>query len=258
LFILLYDVIIKIWCYVSIMQLANIFWIKADNWNGICCIYGMEMASVGKVGVFIPAIGKIAAQVGQSATPAQAKSELVRKSLHFLIALSPAMATVGLPFAVLSLFVGILAYTLMELLRSSGVKVPLVSAITGMASRERDAGRFVFGPVTLGLGAMLALLLFPLPVATAGIFALAFGDGLAGLAGRLFGRIRPAFLLGKSVEGSAACFMATGLSVYLFSQNFMVALVAASVATAVEALPLEDFDNVVLPLVVGFAVHSIY
>jgi len=217
----------------------------------------MEIASAGKVGVFIPTIGRLAGYVGQSITPARAKSELVRKSLHFLIALSPAMATVGLPFAVLSLFVGIIAYTLMELLRASGVRVPVVSAITGMASRERDAGRFVFGPVTLGLGAILALLLFPLPAATAGIFALAFGDGFAGLAGRLFGRIRPAFLLGKSVEGSVACFMATGFSVYLLSHNVTVALVAASVATAVEALPLEDFDNVVLPLVVGFAVQLV-
>lgn len=120
---------------------------------------------------------------------------------------------------------------------------------------ERDMGRFVLGPVTLGAGAVLALLLFPLPVATAGIFALAFGDGFASLAGRLFGRIRPAFLLGKSVEGSLACFAATGLSVYLVSQNHLVALVAAFVATAVEALPLEDYDNIALPLVVGAAVQ---
>ena len=137
----------------------------------------------------------------------------------------------------------------------SGVKVPVVSTITRMASRERDMGRFVVGPITLGIGAILTLLLFPLPVASAGIFALAFGDGFASLAGKLFGRIRPAFLYGKSVEGSAACFIATGLSVYLVSQNHMVALVAAFVATAVEALPLEDYDNIVLPLVVGVAVQ---
>jgi len=192
---------------------------------------------------------------GQTITFAGAKTEAVRKSLHFLIALSPGMATINLPFTVLLLSVGVFAYAFMELLRLSGVKVPVVSTITRMASRERDMGRFVVGPITLGIGAILTLLLFPLPVASAGIFALAFGDGFASLAGKLFGRIRPAFLYGKSVEGSAACFIATGLSVYLVSQNHMVALVAAFVATAVEALPLEDYDNIVLPLVVGVAVQ---
>jgi len=196
-----------------------------------------------------------ACAIGQAVTPAAAKAEVVRKSLHFLIALSPGMALVSVPFAAFSLLAGVLAYMVMETLRVSGVTVPVVSALTRMALRERDRGCFVFGPVTLGLGAMLALLMFPLPVATAGIFALAFGDGFASLAGKLFGRIRPAFLFGKSVEGSFACFAATGLSVYLVSQSHMVALVAAFVATVIEALPLGDSDNVILPLVVGIAVQ---
>jgi len=211
----------------------------------------MEKVSAERLSVFIPATRA----TGQAITFAEAKAETVRKSLHFLIALSPGMAAISLPFTVLSLFAGVLAYASMELLRFYGVKVPVVSALTRISSRERDVGRFVFGPVTLGIGAMLALLLFPLPAATAGIFALAFGDGFASLAGRLFGRIRPAFLFGKSLEGSAACFVATGLSVYLISQNHMVALAAAFVATALEALPLEDYDNLVLPLAVGLVVQ---
>jgi len=223
------------------------FW-KARAWRGFCYICGMERAGAEKTAIFFP-------PAGPASTLAQAKSETLRKSLHFLIALSPAMALASLPFAVLSLLAGVLAYSFMELLRASGVKVPVVSSLTKMASRERDAGRFVLGPVTLGVGAALALLLFPLPVASAGIFALAFGDGFAGLVGRLLGRVRPAFLFGKSLEGSAACFAATGLSVYFVSQSHVAALVAALVATAVEALPLEDFDNIVLPLTVGIAIQ---
>jgi len=213
----------------------------------------MEQASAVKITAFAPSHSS----GGQSITFAVAKSEIVRKSLHFLVALSPGMALLSVRFAVLVLFAGVAAYVLMELLRRSGVRVPVVSTITRMASRGRDEGRFVVGPVTLGLGAALALLVFPLPVATAGIFALAFGDGFAGLAGRLFGRIRPAFLFGKSAEGSAACFIATCVSVYLVSQNYVVALVAALVATAVEALPLEDYDNLALPLATGLAVHLV-
>ena len=226
---------------------------KTGAWRGFCCIYGMERVGAGKTGFFLPPVFADRLAV----TFAEAKNEAVRKSLHFLVALSPAMALFSLPFAVALLLAGVLAYTLMERLRFSGVKIPVVSTITRMASREKDKGRFVLGPVTLGVGAALTLLLFPLPVATVGVFALAFGDGFASLAGRLFGRIRPAFLFGKSVEGSLACFTATALSVYAFSQNPLAASVAALVATAVEALPLEDYDNVALPLAVGIAVQWI-
>jgi dolichol kinase len=182
----------------------------------------------------------------------EAKTELVRKSIHFLIALSPGMAAINYHFTVAMLMVGVLGYTIMELLRLAGIKVPVVSALTSMASRPRDIGGFVLGPVTLGLGALLALLLFPSPAACIGIYALAFGDGLAGLVGKLFGRIRPAFLFGKSLEGSMACFTAVFISAYLVSQSYTVSIAAALTATTVEALPLEDYDNVALPLFVGF------
>jgi dolichol kinase len=182
----------------------------------------------------------------------EAKTELVRKSIHFLIALSPGMAAINYHFTVAALMTGVLGYTIMELLRLAGIKVPVVSALTNMASRPRDMGSFVLGPVTLGIGALLALLLFPSPAACIGIYALAFGDGFAGLVGKLFGRIRPAFLFGKSLEGSMACFIAVFFSAYLVSQNYTVSIAAALTATTVEALPLEDYDNIALPLFVGF------
>jgi dolichol kinase len=183
----------------------------------------------------------------------EAKTELVRKSIHFLIALSPGMAAINYYFTVAALMTGVLGYTIMELMRLAGIEVPVVSALTSMASRPRDRGGFVLGPVTLGLGALFALLLFPSPAACIGIYALAFGDGFAGLVGKLFGRIRPAFLFGKSLEGSTACFAAVFISAYLVSQSYTVAIAAALTAATVEALPLEDYDNIALPLFVGFA-----
>ena len=188
---------------------------------------------------------------GSAAIFAEARTEAVRKAIHFLIALSPGMAAINYPLTVLALMAGILGYTFMELLRLSGVKIPVVSAVTAMASRPRDMGVFVLGPVTLGIGALLTLLLFPSPAACIGIYALAFGDGLAGLIGKLFGKCRPAFLFGKSVEGSAACFAAIFFSALLVSHSFAVSIAAAIVGTAVEALPLEDYDNISLPLIVG-------
>ena len=183
------------------------------------------------------------------------KTEIIRKSIHFLIALSPSMAAINRPLTVLFLMAGTLGYTVMESLRLSGVKVPVISSLTGMASRSRDIGRFVLGPVTLGMGALLALLLYPSPAAAIAIYALAFGDGFASLVGKFFGKWRPAFLCGKSVEGSLACFAAVLISAYTVCGNMRIAMIAAVTAMLVEALPLEDYDNMVLPITVGLIVQ---
>ncbi|MDR1287745.1 MAG: phosphatidate cytidylyltransferase [Treponema sp.] len=185
------------------------------------------------------------------------KTEAVRKSIHFLIALSPFMAAFNRPLTVLFLAAGTLGYTCMEHLRLAGIKVPLVSSLTGMASRTRDMGHFVMGPVTLGLGAMLALMLYPSPAASIAIYALAFGDGFASLVGKFFGRLRPAFLCGKSIEGSLACFTAVFIAAFRVSSDYRTAFIAALTAASVEALPLEDYDNIALPVAVGFAVRLV-
>ncbi|MDR0441964.1 MAG: phosphatidate cytidylyltransferase [Treponema sp.] len=183
------------------------------------------------------------------------KTEIVRKSIHFSIALSPALASINRPFTVFFLLMGTLGYTIMEYFRLSGVNVPVISSLTSMASRSRDVGYFVMGPVTLGLGALLALLLYPSPAAAIAIYALAFGDGLASLVGKFFGSWRPAFLNGKSVEGSLACFAAVLVSAYAVSGSVYIAFVAAITAMTVEALPLEDYDNLAIPITVGLAVQ---
>ncbi|MDR2111206.1 MAG: phosphatidate cytidylyltransferase [Spirochaetaceae bacterium] len=183
------------------------------------------------------------------------KTELIRKSIHFLIALSPSMAAVNRSLTVVILMAGTVFYTAMEGLRLSGIQVPLISPLTHMASRSRDRGRFVLGPVTLGIGALLALMLYPSPAAFIAVYAMAFGDGFASLIGKFFGRTRPAFLLGKSLEGSAACFMVVFFAAYRVSSSGLVAMVSAVTATLVEALPLEDYDNIALPVTVGLAAH---
>jgi dolichol kinase len=185
----------------------------------------------------------------------EVRTELVRKSLHFLIALTPALAYMNRPLTVAILSLGTLAYSYFETLRLSGVVVPFVSSITATAARSRDSGRFVLGPVTLGIGALLSLLLYPSPAASIAIYALAFGDGFASLVGKAYGKIRPDFLFGKSLEGSAACFIAVFVAALAVSGNYRTAVFAALTATLVEALPLEDYDNILLPLSVGFVLQ---
>ncbi|MDR2418302.1 MAG: phosphatidate cytidylyltransferase [Treponema sp.] len=185
------------------------------------------------------------------------KTEIIRKAIHFLIALSPTLAELNHLLTMVLLMAGTLFYAWVEYLRLSGINVPLISAITNMASRTRDKGRFVLGPVTLGLGALLSLLLYPSPAATIAIYALAFGDGVASLVGKLFGQYRPAFLCGKSLEGSIACFMAVFLAAYYACWDYKIALSAAISATLAEALPIRDYDNLIIPLIVGFTVKLV-
>lgn len=185
------------------------------------------------------------------------RTELLRKSIHFLIALAPTLASVDRSLAVFLLASGTLVYTYAERVRLSGASIPIVSSLTAAASRERDKGRFVLGPVTLAIGAMLSLLLYPDPSASIAIYALAFGDGFASIVGKVFGNTRPAFLRGKSLEGSAACFAAVFAAAYRVAGDLRIAFFAASVATFVEALPLEDFDNIALPVAVGFSLELI-
>ncbi|MDR2629404.1 MAG: phosphatidate cytidylyltransferase [Spirochaetaceae bacterium] len=185
----------------------------------------------------------------------EVRVELIRKSIHFLIALSPVMAAANQTFTVAFLMIGTLGYALMETLRLRGIRVPVVSSLTYMASRPKDKDRFVLGPVTLGLGALLALLLYPAPAASIAIYALAFGDGLASLIGKLFGRLRPVFLCGKSVEGSLVCFAAIFFTAYGVFPDYRVAFWAALTGTLVEALPLGDYDNIALPVIVGLIVQ---
>jgi dolichol kinase len=185
------------------------------------------------------------------------KSEIIRKAIHFLIALTPFMASINKLFTVIFLMIGITGYAVMEYLRLSGITVPVISSLTGMASRPREINSFVVGPITLGLGALLALLLFPSHAAAIAIYALAFGDGFAGLVGKCFGKRRPAFLCGKSIEGSLSCSLMVFISAYAVLGSVRISLVAAFTAMIIEALPLEDYDNLLLPVTVGIAIQLV-
>ena len=181
------------------------------------------------------------------------KAEILRKSLHLLIALVPFLASLDLSHTVLLLMGGVFFYFSAESLRFLGFSLPLISGITQAAIRKRETGCFALGPVTLGLGALLALLLFPPQAAAAAIYAMAFGDSASTLIGRFLGRLRPAFLFGKSVEGIFACFAAAAMCGYLVFGDLKPALAIGFVSLIVDIFPLKDFDNLLMPLAAGLA-----
>ena len=184
--------------------------------------------------------------------------EIVRKSIHILVGIVPTLAAVSLQVTATFLSCGILFYIYCEMLRLRGYEVALVSRVTALAARRRDSGRFVLGPVTLGLGALLSLMLFPEPAASIAIYALAFGDGLSSLVGRLFGTVRIPFTGGKSLEGSLTCFLAVWAAAYGRTGDPAGSLAIAGVATVAEAAPTRDLDNLLLPLAAGLTTIFIF
>jgi phytol kinase len=176
------------------------------------------------------------------------RTEIFRKSIHLLIAMTPLLAQFNITLTMGLLVAGIIVYSFAESLRLQGRRIPLITGMTQMASRQRDQGKAVLGPITLGLGALLCLMLYPEPAATIGIYALAFGDGLSSVVGKLFGRTKIPFTGGKTLEGSLTAFVAIYVSAFAVCSRHDIALYAALVGTFLEMLPLEDLDNLVIPL----------
>ena len=181
------------------------------------------------------------------------QAEFARKGIHLLIAVVPGLASIDLSNTALLLMAGTLFYTVAESMRFLGFSMPVISPVTETVLRRREQGRFALAPVTLGLGALLALLLFPAPVAAAAIYALAFGDSASSLIGKSLGRLRPAFLKGKSLEGSLACVTTSFLAAFFVFREWKTALAVGLASLLIDALPLREFDNLFLPLAAGLA-----
>jgi len=181
------------------------------------------------------------------------RAELLRKSIHCLIALVPLLASFDYQNTALLLIIGIFIYTTLESLRYLGFYPPFIASITTTVLRKREQGHFALAPVTLGLGALLSLILFSPTVSAISIYVLAFGDTAGTMAGKFIGRIRPKILLGKSIEGSIACFTASSLAAYMVIQNWQIAVIAGITAFFIDMLPLGDMDNILMPLAAGFA-----
>ncbi|MGI5173898.1 phosphatidate cytidylyltransferase [Treponema sp. OMZ 840] len=178
--------------------------------------------------------------------------ELFRKSIHLCSALvPPLLARARIP-VLCALCAVLFFYCVAEFLRMRGFSVFLVSKITEAAARKRDENRFVLGPVCLALGILITEILFDAKAAAVGIYALAFGDGLASLAGKMFGITVIPHTAGKTVIGSLTCFTAIFLSSWAVSGSTFAALIIAVCGMAIELIPLKDFDNLIIPIVSAF------
>jgi len=175
--------------------------------------------------------------------------ELIRKGIHLTIVIVPTLAKWNFHLTVAIVSLGIIIYTVNESARIRGVSDGIISLVTEIASRPTECG-FVWGPVTLGMGTLAALLYYPEPAATIGIYALAFGDGIASFAMPFKKHINTGQ---KILLESFFCFMGVFVSTYIVLENLRLALISATVATGLEIIPVQDVDNLIIPLGTGLA-----
>lgn len=179
--------------------------------------------------------------------------ELFRKSIHLCSALVPFFLDHFFTLTACLLFCALAGYTVSEVLRLKGYKIPVISTITEIAARKRDEDKFVLGPVTLVTGIIITALTIKNPdCRKIGIFALSFGDGLASLCGKFFGRIHISFTKGKTAAGSIACFTAVFITTFCVCKNTQESLIIAFAAMLIEILPLADMDNIIIPPAIGW------
>jgi len=164
-----------------------------------------------------------------------------------------AMETLPIPTrtAVLVLGVLLLALASMDVLRLARPEVnrAFFRSFYLLAS-PREAGKLASSTWYV-LGMILVLLLFPREVALAGILVLALADPTAGFVGRKWGRKR----LGAGTWEGSTAFTFMAFAVFCVFAPWPMALVAAAVTAAMEALPLPVDDNLSVPLVASGVLH---
>ncbi len=186
------------------------------------------------------------------------KKELFRKSIHVCAAFVPFFLRLNRPVTLILLCIVLVLYFAAEILRFRGIHVPFFSSITDMASRQRDRGHFVLGPVTLAFGVLVTAFCFDPLASTIGIYALAFGDGIASLVGRAVGHISIPYTRGKTLEGSLACFCAVCAASFIVTHNPSISLCIAGGTMVLEVLPLKDFDNLLIPVAIALLSQFIF
>jgi dolichol kinase len=132
----------------------------------------------------------------------------------------------------------------------------------GPFMRAHESQRFSTVPHFL-TSAIIAILVFPKPVAVLGLLYLACGDPAASLAGILYGHKSVRFSNGKTLIGTlmgvTVCALVTGC--YLKSQRIapdntlvVLSILGGLAGGLSELLPFEMDDNFTIPIVSGFAV----
>ena len=120
--------------------------------------------------------------------------------------------------------------------------------------RENEANRFG-GHIFFSLGAITAIALCSKEIAYVAVLMTTFGDMVATLVGKFYGKRRVFYRIfknDKSIEGSLSEFIIDFLIGMLILGNPLISLVMAFFATLTETAVSRIDDNLVVPILSGF------
>lgn len=177
--------------------------------------------------------------------------ELRRKLVHLLFGNAVFALVWLLPSPIYLLFMFLLVSLAVSWVYRTHKPEPLEKILSKFDRSEDLNSPFpAKGAVQFFLGCIIALLLFSKTNAALGILALAWGDSFSTIVGIYIGKWK--YRLGtsiKTMEGSAACFLASLLPL-LFFLSPAKAVLAALVATIIEAFAFLN-DNLLIPVAVA-------
>jgi dolichol kinase len=160
-----------------------------------------------------------------------------------------ALTVLGIPVSAAIVFLGVVLVLLLALdvlrLLDPEVNLMFFRTFAPLASPRESSN--IASSTWYALSSLLALLLFPLPYALAGILVLAWADPAANVVGQRWGRTG---FMGGTLKGTGAFVSVAFLALVIFVP-WPWALVTALVTGLVEALPIRVDDNLFVPLIVG-------
>ena len=110
------------------------------------------------------------------------------------------------------------------------------------------------GGTFLVIGDLFSVILFHKYIAIMAMFIVRFGDSLAALIGKYFGKIKVG---SKTLEGTFTFFLVSTIIVFFFPKvtlsqfELSIAFSSAIIVSIFEILPLKIDDNLLIPLVFG-------
>lgn len=188
---------------------------------------------------------------------------LARKTWHMVMGLTIALIYLaGMSVGTAVLILGsVLGFDL--LMETARLKIPAVNAkiirAWGPFMRACEVNRMSGIPYYLS-ASLIAIGVFPKPVAVLSILFLAFGDPIASLFGLLYGHKSPRLASGKSLIGTSAGVITCAIVSFVFLSTLPISGSALAILTAVgglaggtaELIPLDMDDNFTIPVISGF------
>lgn len=184
------------------------------------------------------------------------KKELLRKSVHLLGVFTLPIFLWNRALFIPLLITLLIGYLALESFAARRIHVPFFSTLLEYCKRPHEQQSLAKGPILMVIGAVSSATIFPPYATLLALLHLFIADTLACLAGMLWGKHRLPYSPQKSWVGTITfCVVGTLLSLPLVSPP--VALLLGIIGATIESLPLVDYDNLLIPLGIGFAVSQL-